>query len=206
MSSKSQTAALYRSIRRYFSAYGGWRSILYSPLFFVAIILTAADYNNWMKAEWVDQSKSILPNLLGFSLGTYAILFSLLTNRVKRSLQATTNERGISNLEVVNATFFHFIFIQLLAILWAMMFSGSIIVDAFKFSLLIQYKHLFVFLFLFGSFVGLLLLNYSLMLILGSALAIYRLAGITDRGEDAPSEIELRIANVLEKIEKKLRD
>lgn len=177
-----------RRLVRYFRAYGGWPAVLGSPLFVLSVLVTAVSYSRWLKGDWASGSVSLLPSLLGFSLGTYAILFSLVTTRVKGAMRAVMDERRISALEQVNATFFHFIFVQVLALLWALTYQGTALFD-FAHWLAPRWPPA---LFAFevaqhaGAAVGFLLLIYSVTLMVGAALAIYRLALIVDPTEKGP--------------------
>jgi hypothetical protein len=179
----SQLKPFASRIRRYFLAYGGWAAILRSPLFLIAVAVTALGYGNWAASDrWAATSQSLIPNLLGFSLGTYAILFSLMTGRLKRALKAVKNEEGITFLDEINATFFHFIIVQVSALIWAFLYQGTGLYD------LAQWLEphwpcagtVFSALKGIGGFVGFVLLIYSITLIAGAALAVYRLALIVD--------------------------
>jgi hypothetical protein len=174
---------------RYFNAYGGWSAVFGSPLFMLAAIVTGLNYSQWLQENWVDTTIALIPSLLGFSLGTYAILFSLINNRLKGALRAKKNEQGISLLEVVNASFFHFIFVQVLALMWAFVYSGSSLYDLTKLlSTSYSSAHpIFEGLKTAGSFVGYLLLIYSFLLIIAASLVVYRLALIRDPADEAPS-------------------
>lgn len=170
-------------LRRYFRAYGGWSAIFRSPLFLLAVVLTGLGYSNWIDSDkWSALSQSLIPNLLGFSLGTYAILFSLMTGRLKRALKATKNTEGITFLEEINATFFHFILVQVIALLWSFLYQGTILFDIMKIAK--PYwpcaQQLFRFTQALGGAAGYTLLVYSISLIVASALAVYRLALIVD--------------------------
>ena len=91
----SQIKPFISRLRRYFCAYGGWGAILRSPLFLLATLLTGLGYGSWFDGDrWSDLSQSLIPNLLGFSLGTYAILFSLMTGRVNRRSIGTPYRRA----------------------------------------------------------------------------------------------------------------
>lgn len=182
-----QFKPFHKRLRRYFAAYGGWTGVLGSPLFAIALIVTGLTYRTWLVDTWTGTSISLLPSLLGFSLGTYAILFSLITSRVKGAMRAIKNDKQVSALEQVNATFFHFIFVQVIALLWAFTFQGSALYDLFC---LIGHSWpeanaVFQVLRLVGAFIGFLLLIYSVTLMIGAALAIYRLALVVDPGEQA---------------------
>ena len=178
----SQLKPFVSRLKRYLSAYGGWEAIFRSPLFLISLILTMVGYANWLDDQWSSVSQALIPNLLGFSLGTYAILFSLMTSRLKRALKAVKNDRGTSYLDEINATFFHFIFIQVTALLWAFVYRGTALRD-----LLLEVATrwdgapcLFRILYVAGGFIGHLLLIYSIALIIGAVLAVYRLALIVD--------------------------
>lgn len=174
-----------RHIRRYFRAYGGWSGVLGSPLFLVALLVTAVSYGKWLKPDWTASTYSLVSSLLGFSLGTYAILFSLITSRVKGAMRAVKSDGQISALEQVNATFFHYIFVQVCALIWAFTFDGTLLADlaaALK-PTCPAIWFAFVALKAAGSFIGYVLLIYSVTLVVGAALAIYRLALISDPGE-----------------------
>lgn len=184
-----QFKALQKTLLAYFAAYGGWRAILYSPLFLLAFVITIASYSSWLSARWVTDAQTTIPNLLGFSLGTYAMLFSLMTNRIRSALRQTKNDVGISNLLMINATFLHFIFVQVVALTWAYVFNGTALYDLFN---LVKISHplsstIFSVLYVVGSFLGNLLFIYSIMLIFGAAMIVYRLAQIRDPAEDENS-------------------
>ncbi|MCV9960273.1 hypothetical protein OIU34_00020 [Pararhizobium sp. BT-229] len=182
----SQWKPLFRWLRRYFHAYGGIRGVAGSPLFGIALIITCLSYSNWLTPNWTDKVETLIPSLLGFSLGTYAILFSIISTRLKGALRHLKTSDGVSYLESINATFFHFILVQVLSLTWATLFQGSWLVDALDY-----FKPSYPWLevvelwaFRSGSFVGFLLLVYSILLTIAAALAVYRLALIKDPHED----------------------
>ena len=179
----SQTASLGRRVRRYFRDYGGWSGVVKSPLFWVAVLIAGINYDWWLKHSWIASTQSLIPSLLGFSLGTYAILFSLMTNRLKRALKAVVNDRGVPYLNEINATFFHFIFVQVLALAWSFIQQGNLIVDILG-ERLARGSIGTILRVLDGaaSFIGAFLLLYSVLLVVAAALAVYRIASIVDRG------------------------
>lgn len=179
----SQFKPFASRIRRYFRSYGGSRAIFGSPLFLVAVGVTALSYGNWLNTDkWAGTSQSLIPNLLGFSLGTYAILFSLMTGRLKRALRAVKNDQDVTFLDEINATFFHFILVQVSALIWAFLYQGTALFD---FVQAIQphwpcIDAVFAVSKALGGGIGFVLLIYSITLIVGAALAVYRLALIVD--------------------------
>lgn len=179
----SQLKPFASRIKRYFRAYGGWSAIFRSPLFLVAVGVAALSYGSWLSSDrWAGTSQSLIPNLLGFSLGTYAILFSLMTGRLKRTLKAVKNDKGVSFLDEINATFFHFILVQVFTLIWAFLYQGTALYDLAH---AIQpfwpcVATIFAVAKALGGGIGFVLLVYSITLIVGAALAVYRLALIVD--------------------------
>ncbi|GAK71147.1 hypothetical protein RRU01S_15_00720 [Agrobacterium rubi TR3 = NBRC 13261] len=128
----------------------------------------------------------MIPSLLGFSLGTYAILFSLVSARIKGTLRALTTTSGVTYLESINATFFHFIMVQVVTLVWAILFKGSWFFDALDFlggdAPWVSTAKWWAF--RSGAFGGFVMLTYSILLTIAAALAVYRLAIIKDPKED----------------------
>ncbi|NSL24925.1 hypothetical protein [Agrobacterium tumefaciens] len=185
-----QWKTLYRWLRRYFHAYGGVAGVLGSPIFGVAVIVSALSYSIWLSPTWVDKVDSLIPSLLGFSLGTYAILFSLVSARLKGALRALKTGSGVTYLESINATFFHFIMVQVVTLVWATLFKGSWFFDALNFfgrdaDWVSSVKW---WAYRGGAFGGFVLLTYSILLTIAAALAVYRLAMIKDPKEDDAAE------------------
>lgn len=183
----SQIKPFASRLRRYFRAYGGWSAIFRSPMFLLAVALTVLGYGNWFDDDkWSSLSQSLIPSLLGFSLGTYTILFSLMTGRLKRALKAVKNESGVTFLDEINATFFHFIFVQVAALLWAFLYQGTMLFDIMQIakSYWTCAPSAFRVAQALGGAAGYTLLVYSISLIVASALAVYRLALIVDPADE----------------------
>lgn len=115
--------------KRYWIAYGGLRELMHSPYLHVALVVLVITFNTWIApicsqegscTAWWDQSLSVLPNLLGFTLGGFAIFTGMGDERFRALLASpgkTSNEPTIY-VEVCS-TFVHFILIQVLALLHA---------------------------------------------------------------------------------------
>ncbi|WP_312795567.1 hypothetical protein [Tianweitania sp.] len=181
----NQLRTFVRFLRKYFKAYGGWGAVFGSPLFIVAVLVTGLNFPNWSDRSWVALAQSIIPSLLGFSLGTYAILFSIISARLKGALRTTKAGHGYAYLEVINATFFHFIFVQVIALLWSLLATGD---GIYQLSYFIGQQFswnvgVFRTLRLIGLGAGYLLLVYSLVLVISASLVIYRLALLRDPAE-----------------------
>src|SRR6185295_12041303 len=69
-------SATFRIFARYWQAYGGWRALFRSLYLHVAIIITCLLWGRWTMAGWWEMPLAVLPNIIGFSVGGYALLLS----------------------------------------------------------------------------------------------------------------------------------
>lgn len=104
-------------LRGYWAAYGGWRSIVRSPVVWLAIIFTMVCAPLWIDGRWADLTISTIPSLLGFSLGAMAIILAFPSSPLFRLF--TENGRRDSYYLDLSSKFAHFIIIQVIAILIA---------------------------------------------------------------------------------------
>jgi len=112
-------------LARYWRAYGGLTAIMKSIYFWSAIFLTALLYPAWMEADWWDDVLAIMPSLLGFSLGGFAMWVAIGDEKFKRLIAGEDKPEEGEKAEAspfmqANATFAHFILLQLLSILLAL--------------------------------------------------------------------------------------
>ena len=181
-----QWNTLFKWLARYFRAYGGICGVVASPFFGVSVMVAALSYSSWQGPDWPGKVEALIPSLLGFSLGTYAILFSIVSSRLKGALRQTFARPGVNNLEALNAAFFHFIFVQVVTLIWATLYQATWLVDlinCFKVNRpWLSTAHVWAG--QVGAFVGFLLLIYSISLMVAAAIAVYRLAMIKDEEEE----------------------
>jgi hypothetical protein len=178
---------LFKWLNRYRRAYGGVRGMLKSPFFGLAILIAGLNYSLWLEPKWIEKAESLIPSLLGFSLGTYAIIFSIVGGRIKGALRQVSAPHGVSYLEAINAVFFHYIFIQVICLAWTFLYQGTWLTDfvrAVEVYLPII-RTGFVYVSLIGSFIGCFLLVYSILLMIAAAMAVYRLAILKDPSEES---------------------
>lgn len=111
--------------KRYWIAYGGWEAVLYSRYLHVALLLTPFCWGAWSKPLWWDTVIGVLPNLLGFTLGGFAIFVGFGDERFKASLAAPEKDPHQPTVyRELCATFVHFIFVQVIALLLALVSKG----------------------------------------------------------------------------------
>ena len=113
--------------------------MLRSPYLHLAGLILALTWNTWWAPQcgkdgacvgWWDQNISVLPNLLGFTLGGFAIFIGFGDEKFRAILAdpepeqpgkpATDNSNTLSNLYIgLCASFVHFILVQAIALLFA---------------------------------------------------------------------------------------
>lgn len=125
---KSPTlASSYRGVakifRRYWIAYGGWGAVWRSPYLHLALLLTALLHHYWLTDAWFDTATSVLPNVIGFALGGYALWLGFGDEEFRRT-QAVSVGGKPSPYIAVSASFAHFIVVQLIALLLAIVAKG----------------------------------------------------------------------------------
>ncbi len=163
----------------YWRTYGGPSALATSPYFHLAFVLTAMSFGKWCYRNWWDTVIDVLPNVLGFTLGGYAILVGFGDDKFRKLLIArpstkVSNSANESPYMRVSATFVHFLAVQTSALIVALLASsleeglkpcrvettGVEPVRALELAL---------------SFGGYLLFMYSLTLVLAATLHVFRM-------------------------------
>lgn len=125
-------AGTLQIFKTYWHAYGGLRALLRSFYLLVAALLLGLTVNFWWSptlvapgqwAAWWDQSIAVLPNLLGFTLGGFAIFIGFGDEKFRKILAEGAPGEILHNNAYVQlcATFVHFIVVQVLALLAAVL-------------------------------------------------------------------------------------
>jgi hypothetical protein len=110
---------------RFWRAYGGWPAIFQSRYLYAAVLLTPFCWGSWSSPLWWDTVISVLPNLLGFTLGGFAIFVGFGDERFKASLAEPEGDADTPTVyRELCATFVHFILVQVLALLVAILSKG----------------------------------------------------------------------------------
>lgn len=176
-------SGMWNALSRYWTDYGGWADFLKSPLFHFSFIVTLASYRVWLSTPWTDLPLSLLPNLLGFSLGAYALIFSLADEKLIAALNVPTADGSPTLLRVINATFLHFILVQTTAIIFALTNKSTLLIDLVG---ILPLQTTTISAIQLGmtataGLVGYWLTMYAVVLLVGAAIAAYRLAIMSGR-------------------------
>lgn len=113
----------YRDLREayaiYWRLYGGYRSILRSPYFHVAILITMLCSPAWLNHQnlsvWPNAATNILPNLMGFSIAGMAVFLAFSSPKTVRAITEDGEPKSLFTITIAN--FFHFILVQTIALL-----------------------------------------------------------------------------------------
>lgn len=169
-------------LSQFWKAYGGWSSLASSPYLHGSLILTLIMGNTWLNANWWDTVSSILPNMLGFTLGGYAILIGFGDEQFKSIISGSEDPNEESPFIGISAAFAHFIIIQLSALLFALIVKSLYfmpkpesllgrILDKIPFwNDILEYSNPIFW------FMGYLLFVYALSLAMASTFAVFRLS------------------------------
>ena len=167
--------------KRYWMAYGGSNALFKSPYLYSAIFISGISFSLWTKSGWWDLPISILPNLIGFTLGGYAVWLSF--GDIKfRSWLCKSRGNTASIFMKVNASFVHFIVIQVLSLLYAIIakslpvFHIAYIFNRFRDpSSMAFWSYCPVGMFIkIGAFTGFCLFIYSILCGLAATMAVFR--------------------------------
>jgi hypothetical protein len=158
---KEQYKNVLNSLQLYWNTYGGLQALIFSPYLAVSLLITFLCFPIFSTPDnikWYSLPISTIPNLLGFTLGGYAILLAFGNEKYLMILSARDkNDNNPSPFMNVNGAFVHFILVQSISFLVAI-FSLSWEIKSGPF-----------------AFLGFFIFIYSLFTGIAAAFAILRL-------------------------------
>jgi hypothetical protein len=110
-----------RAFKIYWGAYGGWKALLSSIYLWLSLCIAVMLCGIWVpidaegQRQWAVLALSVLPSLISFSLGALAITFAMPSGVFLKILHDDGDDNSLFMQTV--ATFYHFILIQVLALL-----------------------------------------------------------------------------------------
>lgn len=173
---------------RYWKAYGGFRALIKSPYLLLSVIISALLYPHWSEPMWWDDVLSIMPNLLGFSLGGYAMWIAIGDDDFRQLISGEDADGKTSPYMEMNAAFVHFILLQLLSIILAL------ITKAYYFPLPQGHYILeflggyFSYVCIAGYFLAYLVFIYALLSAFAATLALLRVSSWYDMHQTEKSK------------------
>lgn len=170
---------LYSGVRqifqRYWQAYGGLHAFMRSAYLHVAMLFLVLTWGSWSQPLWWDQVISVLPNLLGFTLAGFAMFLGFGDERFRALLAEPDDEDepGAPSIYVsLCASFVHFISVQVLALLFALVAKSL----WFKCALPEEVISIMPWLNFIGGAIGYLLFLYAITSVMAATMAIFRIA------------------------------
>lgn len=173
-------AGIYSALSQYWATYGAFRELCMSPFAHVALVVTLICFPIWWAGQWWATSLTVVPSVLGFSIAAFALLLGVGDDRFKQLLGRDKKNGKSSTLKNTSAGFMHFIVVQVLAIIFALVGSAQPIMKLLSF--FPSFDHASSFAYFLGGlsktfrFVGFFLLAYSLLTALAATLNIFTLA------------------------------
>jgi hypothetical protein len=125
MAFKLPYSSFFKTIGLYFKIYGGSKALIRSPYLALAVVISAICHPVWSQPkftpEWHSLPLEIIPNMLGFTLGGYAILLAFGDKEFLKLISGTREgDEKPSPFMVINGAFVHFIVLQVLSLLFAL--------------------------------------------------------------------------------------
>lgn len=170
-------------ISRYWRAYGGAPGVIFSPYAHLAILLTAILWPLWARGAWWETALTVVPSVLGFTLAGFTIWLGFGDERFQRLMASKRPGKSTSPYIGVSAAFVHFIIVQFLAVIAAVVAKAT----AFDLEAGSYFRGLMDLVAPFGHFIGFLLFSYALMTALAATLGVFRVASMFE-GMSAKSQ------------------
>lgn len=159
---KKQYIAAYNIFYVYWKIYGGAPALFLSPYFHVSLVIALLSYPLWKCGQdWPSITFSVIPSILGFSIGAFAIILTF----GEEAFKALRHKVEIKSKYLgLVAAFLHFIIMQALAILVA------VLGKAWPSTAI--------------GLVGFVLFVYSVSLSVAAAVRVFRLARVYNQMKD----------------------
>lgn len=165
-----------RQLLRYWRTYGGWKELISSPYLHVALLITLLCTGFWAVKDWTSQAQSVLPNLLGFTLGGFAVFLGFGDDKFRTLIagsDAEENEGAYSPYLNMSASFLHFVLVQGIALIWSIVGGAMFTFHHEQDGWIGAVLNTIIF---FGNGIGYLLFIYAIFAGIAAALAIFRAA------------------------------
>lgn len=179
-------ASVWQILSAYWSTYGGGQAIIRSPYFHVSIILSIISIQKVISGTWSEIPMQVLPNILGFTLGGYAIFLAFGNDRFRSIISAASKENRPSAFMATSSAFVHFVVLQAIALIYAII--ANAIEMAYIRELFVKYlqplgesvihalRIVYFGVFYFINFVGWVVFLYALVSSVAAAMAIFRMS------------------------------
>lgn len=164
---------------KFWEAYGGFRALFKSPFLWFSFVFSILFFPIGLDGNWVSYAQNIFPDLLGFTLGGFAIFVSFGNERFVSLLTGSDDDGKPSPLLSISASFAYFIFCQIFALIYSIAFEffPNMLSAIPPFP---NCEPLFEFFEISLSFLGAFLTIYALSLAVAATHSIFRLVCLFD--------------------------
>lgn len=182
---------------RYWTIYGRFDAVKKSPYLHVSVVITLLLYNTWSNHDWWDTVISVIPSLIGFTLGGYAIIVTLGNDEFKDYIYSVEDGDRASFILDIGATFVNFIMLQILSLLIALVAKGLYVDISSKSDQLFSRINLDIYIintifrYVFW-FVGELIFIYAVITTIAAAMAIFRLNSLYQEYVNIKNKVPLQ--------------
>lgn len=159
---------VFKSLDIYWHSYGGRKDLISSPYLHISVGFSfIATFIHFFSPTWLwfDLARDILPSLLGFSLGGYAVFLAFGNEKFIKAIKGPDEDGSPSPFMLVNGAFVHFILLQAVTLLYGIFFK------------VLDINWLLVACF------GYLLLTYSILSLVAATLVILNFASWFDKSD-----------------------
>lgn len=169
--------------KRYWGYYGGWRALVTSYYLWASFLVSAVFYPMWSSGGWWNYVLGVTPSLLGFSLGGYAMWIAFGDSSFRKMISGDSDGKPSPFMEV-SAAFVHFMIVQLLAILVALLAKAYYFELSSTHWLIVLMGEYYYYICLFGFYLGFSIFVYSLFSAMAAIMALFRAAHWYDKFND----------------------
>ena len=115
--------SVVKSLNIYWHSYGGALSLLSSPYlwFTFGISLAYILSNPYSTKDWREFALSMMPSILGFTLGGFALLIGVGDEKFRSAIRGAGADGSVSPFMVASGALVHFILLQILCIFGAVL-------------------------------------------------------------------------------------
>lgn len=155
--------------------------MLRSPYLHASLFLSALLWPLWKPGTWWDTTLTVIPSLLSFSIAGFAMYLAVGDAQFRALIAHKDDDQADeepSDFVKFTATFMHFIVVQIVALLVALVAKAAFLVrapDVLSLPLIIEALRLPFW------FVGFAVFLYALFTALATTVELFRLAGILDK-------------------------
>ena len=157
---------------RYWANFGGVKALFKSAYFWSALVLCILLWPSWTQFGWWNGVLEYVPNLLGFSLGGFALWMAIGDGKFIKFLAEEISPNDTTPFCDINTTFVHFLVLQVLAIIVAL------VNKTYAFYFIDTFIPLNIWLVWAWWFFSYLIFSYSITATLEAILGIYRVTNM----------------------------